>query len=83
MNESETPIVDDLDQTVQGQNWGYADMRSLARTLEKRNKRLVEALRLCRFAIQGYKDTNPLHPDSVLHRALMKAKTALAKQEKI
>lgn len=36
-----------------------------------------ESLRKCMCAIQGYKDTNPLNPESVLAKALDSAKEAL------
>lgn len=44
--------------------------------LEERD-RLRSALNKCYCAIQGYKDTNPLHEDSVLNLARIAAKQAL------
>lgn len=52
----------------------------LAQEIEEQHQYIVKleaGLRQCRDAMQGYKDTNKLHPASVLARALDNAKILL------
>lgn len=49
------------------------EVRELKAKIDKKDV----ALRRCRDAIQGYKDTHKLHPESVLNIALVMAREAL------
>lgn len=52
--------------------------RDTIATLQDEKDGVRECLNQCQCAIQGYKDTNPLNKDSVLNKALVKAKELLA-----